>query len=35
MIEKPIERLNYYNGQRLEADDLRSSRIITCGSNDG
>lgn len=23
MNEKPIERLNYYNGQRLEADDLR------------
>lgn len=23
MNEKPIERLNYYNGQRLEADDLK------------
>lgn len=23
MSEKPIERLNYFNGQRLEADDLR------------
>jgi hypothetical protein len=23
MDEKPIERLNYYNGQRLEADDLK------------
>jgi hypothetical protein len=23
MIEKPLERLNYYNGQRLEASDLK------------
>ncbi len=23
MNEKPIERLQYYNGQRLEADDLK------------
>ena len=23
MSEKPLDRLNYYNGQRLEAKDLR------------
>src|SRR3954462_15690854 len=23
MTEKPVERLNYYNGQRLEASDLK------------
>ncbi len=23
MSEKPLERLNYYNGQRLEAKDLK------------
>ena len=23
MIEEPLDRLNYYNGQRLEASDLK------------
>jgi hypothetical protein len=31
MSEKPIERLNYFNGQRLEADDLRTEQEYHIG----
>ena len=34
MNEKPLERLNYFNGQRLQAAISSSSRTITsaCGA---